>query len=187
MPRVTHVKSARKDNPAVSKGESYFWWKFRYGGKHYSRTRPRQSQLTQSAYFGTLYGLSEMIEDYELSSSDDLESLVEDIRGQIEELLEETQGSLENMPESLQYSPTGELLQERIDALEGVDGELDYVDEFEFEEDDFDEDGYDTKEEMEEDRAEHESQEETRKEEEFSTWSDEAKSTLDEAVSNAIV
>ena len=38
MPRVHHVKSARKDNPVAKKGESYYWWKFRYGGKRYSKT-----------------------------------------------------------------------------------------------------------------------------------------------------
>ena len=43
MPRVNYVKKARKNNPAVKRGESYFWWKFRYGGKQYSKTRPRQS------------------------------------------------------------------------------------------------------------------------------------------------
>lgn len=34
MPRVNHVKAARKDN----QGEPYCWWKFRYGGKHYPHT-----------------------------------------------------------------------------------------------------------------------------------------------------
>ena len=63
MPRVTHVKAARKDNPVCKKGESYYWWKFRYGGKRYSLTRPRASQLTQSAYYGAVRGLIEMIED----------------------------------------------------------------------------------------------------------------------------
>ncbi len=60
MPRVTHVKKARKDNPVCKAGESYYWWKFRYGGKRYSLTRPRPSQLTQSAYFGGLRALCEL-------------------------------------------------------------------------------------------------------------------------------
>ena len=106
MPRVHHVKKARKNNPAVKRGESYFWWKFRYGGKRYSATRPRPSQLTQSAYFGTLRGMVEAIEDYEVSDKDDLETLKDDIITQLSDLCSETQDSLDNMPDSLQYSPT---------------------------------------------------------------------------------
>ena len=140
MPRVTHVKKARKDNPVCKKGESYYWWKFRYGGKRYSLTRPRASQLTQSAYFSTLYSIQEMVEDWS-GEADDMEGFIDEVRDQITELRDETQGSLDNMPESLQYSPTGELLQERVDALENAESELDCIDEFdaeEPEEDDFD-------------------------------------------------
>jgi hypothetical protein len=141
MPRVTHVKKARKDNPVCKKGESYYWWKFRYGGKRYSLTRPRPSQLTQSAYFGTLYSMQEEIEDWSGETYDDFESLKEDITSQIDDLRSETQDSLDNMPDQLQYSPTGELLQERVDALDSAESELDCIDEFdeeEPEEDDFD-------------------------------------------------
>ena len=101
MPRVTHVKSARKDNPVAKKGESYYWWKFRYGGKHYSLTHPKPSQLTQSAYFGTLYSLQEEVEEAGLADVDDWESLVESITSQLQDLGSETQESLDNMPDSL--------------------------------------------------------------------------------------
>jgi predicted Holliday junction resolvase-like endonuclease len=46
----------------------------------------------------------------------------------MESLKEETESSLENMPESLQSSPTGELLQERIDALGSAISELENID-----------------------------------------------------------
>ena len=131
MPRVTHVKRARKDNPVCKKGESYFWWKFRYGGKRYSLTRPRPSQLTRSAYYGTVRSLIEQIEDSDVTSNDDFLSLQDEIASELANLLDETQGSLDNMPESLTYSPTGELLQERIDALEGAQDEVGDADEFE--------------------------------------------------------
>lgn len=143
MPRVHFVQKARKDNPAVKKGESYFWWKFRYGGKRYSATRPRQSQLTQSAYFGQLYSLQEMIEDYEVNDNDDFTSLRDEVASELDNLRDETQGSLDNMPESLTYSPTGELLQERVDACENAQSEVENIDEFDDEEpdlDDFEED-----------------------------------------------
>ncbi len=138
MPRVTFVKSARKDNPVAKKGESYYWWKFRYGGKRYSKTRPRQSQLTQSAYFGSLYSMQEQIEDYEVNDNDDFTSLRDEITSELDNLRDETQGSLDNMPESLTYSPTGELLQERVDALENAQSEIESMDEFDEEEPDRD-------------------------------------------------
>ena len=129
MPRVTFVKAARKDNPVAKKGESYYWWKFRYGGKRYSLTRPRPSQLTQSAYYGTVRSLIEQIEDTDLADNDDFVSLRDDIASQLQELGQETQSSLDNMPDSLQYSPTGEMLQERIDACESAESDIDSIDE----------------------------------------------------------
>lgn len=202
MPRVTHVKSARKDNPVCKKGESYYWWKFRYGGKRYSLTRPRQSQLTQSAYFGTVYSTQEMIEDW-TGEADDWEGLVDEVRDAVTELRDETQDSLDNMPEQLQYSPTGELLQERVDALDSVESELDCIDEFDFDEEEFepeefDDSDYEDDEEREADeadhnseqeqaQAEHEAAEETRKEEEFRSWFEDAKSQLTEALDQAII
>lgn len=135
MPRVTFVKSARKDNPVAKKGESYYWWKFRYGGKRYSLTRPRPSQLTQSAYYGTVRSLIEQVEDAGTPEDNDaLTGLRDEIKDELGSLLDETQGSLDNMPDQLQYSPTGELLQERIDAIEYAMGEIENIEEFEEEE-----------------------------------------------------
>lgn len=134
MPRVYHVKKARKDNPVCKAGESYYWWKFRYGGKRYSLTRPRPSQLTQSPYYSTIRSILEMIEDASPADPDEVISLRDEVRDQITELRDETQGSLDNMPDSLQYSPTGELLQERVLALDNAEGELDNIDEFDEEE-----------------------------------------------------
>lgn len=130
MPRVTFVKAARKDNPVAKKGESYFWWKFRYGGKRYSKTRPRGSQLTQSAYFGTVRAMAEQIEDTTIENGEQLTELRDEIVSQIQELSEETQGSLDNMPDQLQYSPTGEMLQERIDALQSAECDIENIEEF---------------------------------------------------------
>jgi hypothetical protein len=127
MPRVTHVKAARKDNPACKKGESYYWWKFRYGGKHFSVKYPRSSQLTQSAYYGTVRSLTEQIEDASPDSYDEFISLRDEIASALEELCSETQDSLDNMPDALQYSPTGELLQERIDACESGQSDAECV------------------------------------------------------------
>lgn len=203
MPRVTFVKAARKDNPVCKKGESYYWWKFRYGGKRYSLTRPRQSQLTQSAYYGTIYSIQEMIEDWSGDDSLSFEGLVEDVRDAVTELRDETQDSLYNMPDQLQYSPTGELLQERIDALDNVECELDCIDEFEFDEEEFDyeefdPEGYeddDERAEAEEEHnieqneleADHIASEEQREKDEFSNWIDDARSALTDALDGAVI
>jgi len=84
MPRVTHVKSARKDNPACKKGESYYWWKFRYGSKHYSLTYPKASQLTQSEKLSAIYSAGESIEASpsgwgEPSTPEELEQIIGEI------------------------------------------------------------------------------------------------------------
>lgn len=172
MPRVHHVKKARKDNPVAKKGESYYWWKFRYGGKRFSKTPPKQSQLTQSPYYAALYDMQDEIAEYDCLAYEDFECFVEEIQSQVSDLREETQSSLDNMPESLQYSPTGELLQERIDALDGVEYEL-QVDEFEFNPEDFEDYEEVTGAEMEE-----------RKAEAFAEWLGSAKDELSEAIGN---
>lgn len=199
MPRVNFVKKARKDNPAVKAGESYYWWKFRYGGKRYSATRPRPSQLTQSAYFGPLYEIQEMIEDWR-GEPEDWESLLEEVEDELNALCDEQQEKIDNMAEyGLEYSPTGEMVQERLDALEAAIDEVNMVDEFEFDEEDFDEDeptegDYDSEDDYEEEyadwearRDDHEANEEFRKEQEFNEWADTARDKLIEIVGNAIV
>lgn len=185
MPRVHFVEKARKDNPAVKKGESYYWWKFRYGGKRYSRTRPRQSQLTQSAYFGTLYQIAEFVSDSNPEDWDDFETMKDDVVSQITDLRDETQSSLDNMPDSLQYSPTGELLQERIDALDSAESEIDGIYEYEFEDEDNEpeEADFETHEEFKEAKMEWLQ----KREDSWLEWLSDAKDTITEAIDQAIV
>jgi len=59
MAKAHYVKRARKDNPVVKAGESYYWWKFRFGPKLYSKTPPKPSQLTQSPYLSVIYACQE--------------------------------------------------------------------------------------------------------------------------------
>lgn len=125
MPRVHYVKAARKENPVAKVGEPYYWWKFRYGGKHFSKTHPKPSQLTQSAYLSQVRELSERLDD---ADADDLASLVDEIASDLEQLGQECQDSLDNMPEALQEGGTGQLLQERYDACEQASSELQSLD-----------------------------------------------------------
>lgn len=120
MPRVHYVKKARKDNPAVKAGEPYYWWKFRYGGKRYSKTRPLPSQLTQSEYLSTGYSLQECLPTM-FCVFEDLENDRDEVVGQLEQLRDMSQESLDNMPQELQdSSDTGMLLQERVDNMESL-------------------------------------------------------------------
>jgi uncharacterized protein YjbJ (UPF0337 family) len=129
MPRVTHVKKARKDvNEKIKKGDSYYWWKFRYGSKLVSTTYPRPQQLTQSSFLITIYDLQDQQGDISATDTDELEGARDELRDAVQELLDTTQESFENIPESLQEAPSGELLTERIDSLENWVQELDDFD-----------------------------------------------------------
>jgi hypothetical protein len=57
-----------------------------------------------------------------------MEMLRDEIAPEIGTAGEECQDSLDNMPEGLQESPTGQLLQERIDACESAQSELESMD-----------------------------------------------------------
>jgi hypothetical protein len=91
MPRV-HSQKAAKDYPNidVKKGETYYWWEFRYGGKHMSKTPPRPSQLTQSKMSGA-YAASESAQDTIASadSIDDIAEALRDAANSIREVAEE--------------------------------------------------------------------------------------------------
>jgi hypothetical protein len=132
------IPQDENDKVFIEKGESYYWWAFKNGGKHLSKTAPKASQLTRSNYLSQLYDLQDRIGEIKAESPEDLESVVEELKSDLESLKEETEGSLENMPESLQSSPTGELLQERVDSLDNAISELESID-LDYEEPDTDE------------------------------------------------
>lgn len=108
--------------------------------------------LTQSEYQIRIYDLSEF--KFEGSDQDALEGEKDDIVGQLEELRDEQQEKLDNMPEGLKEGNSGQLLQERIDNLEGYIAEFEAVDISSFDEDKPDE-GDEGLEKWEEDRGNH--------------------------------
>jgi len=128
MPRVHHVKKARKDNPVAKKGEDYYWWQFAFGTKQYSKTPPKRSQLTQSGFLSNLYDLQDGL----INRFTDIESISDDVdsfKDELQDMLDECQDSLDNMPEHLQESSTsGELLTERIDLLEQWVSDVESID-----------------------------------------------------------
>lgn len=139
-PKVTFVKKARKDVPGsdIKAGESYYWWKFRFGGKHVSRAHPKPSQLTQSEYLQAVLGWEERVSTAEPVSTDDIESLVNEIKDEAENLKSEMEDKLSNMPEGLQEGEVGQMMQERIDYLDNLVSDLEGI-ELEYTEPDEDE------------------------------------------------
>ena len=132
MARAKKVEKARKDYPdaGIKKGDTYYWWKFRYGGKRMSKTPPRPSQLTQSAHYSGVRSIQESIEDgcFDQSAADDLESAVDDVKSQLEELRDAAQDSFDNMPEGLQQGDVGQQLEARVESMESAISDFEDVD-----------------------------------------------------------
>lgn len=116
------------DRILIAKGESYYWWQFMNGPLNVSKTAPKPSQLTQSNYLSQLYSIQEDIAEWNPVDQDEVEAGVGDFKERLESLRDECQESKDNMPDSLQDSPTGELLQERIDACEEAISEFENID-----------------------------------------------------------
>lgn len=140
MPRVTTVKKAQKAQGTcgkcgakIKKGDSYRWWKFRFGGRRVRCAKPectpKPSDLTQSAFYGTLYSIEESVTDAiaDFEGGGEPDALADALRQAAEELRElgeECTSNRDNMPEGLQDSETGELLQNRADECESKADEL---------------------------------------------------------------
>jgi len=130
MPRVHHVRKARKSYPHdnITAGQEYWWWQFAFGAKIRSNKPPVRSQLTQSGFLSNLYDMQDGMANRFI----DIDSIADDkqvLYDELEQMKQECEDSLENMPEGLrETSSSGELLQERIDALDEWLDELDGVD-----------------------------------------------------------
>ena len=116
MPRVEHRKAA-KDYPAsgIKKGEKYYTWKFKFGGRQRQKQRPLPEQLTQSPYLQEWLPLQREISTFD-GTADDLENLIEQVRN----LAQDQQDKLDNMPEGLQDGHAGETLRERGEECEEI-------------------------------------------------------------------
>lgn len=128
MPRVHTVKKAAKDYPehGIAKGDTYYWWEFRYGGKRMSKTPPRASQLTQSKMSGA-YAAMEGLEDACAAAScpDDIASACREAGDALREVAEEYREGVQNMPEGLQQGQTAQDSEEKADNLDATADELD--------------------------------------------------------------
>lgn len=133
MPRVTFVKKAQKAQGSCGKcqekiaiGDSYRWWKFRYGGRRVRCAKPecapKASDLTQSAFYSQLYSIQDALDAaIDARSVDDLRAVGDDLRS----LGDECSDNRSNMPDALQYSETGELLETRSEECSSKADEID--------------------------------------------------------------
>lgn len=128
MPRVTHVKKARKDNPVCKKGGSYYWWKFRHGGKRYSLTPPTRSQLTTSGHLAAIYDAEDSVTNLYIDPSEgalagSMESAKDAIDGAADtfrEQAEEYNESADNVEEYFPGSWKAEEIREKGEACEAA-------------------------------------------------------------------
>jgi hypothetical protein len=137
MPRVNHVKKCRKSHgkcgrcgAKIKKGFAYIWWKFNYGAKYIRCDqpccRPKPSELTRSEFWGRIRDLQE--EGFGGATFEDLKDRVTEVIDELTVLSEDCEEKFENMPSSLQEGTTGQLLQERADALKDVVSAIEAVD-----------------------------------------------------------
>jgi hypothetical protein len=114
--RRNYFKPANeKDELFVAEGESFYWWKFRHGGKIFSKTYPRRSQLTQNDYELFEIEIEDMIQDFD-GTEESKEAIMERLDEYISEL-EEKISNMEQYP-GLGESPNCELLKERLEVME---------------------------------------------------------------------
>lgn len=126
------------------KGDTYYSWAFAFRPVQFSLTPPRQSQLTQSEFYGAWYGIQENFEDSEINSQEDFDSVLEEIKSQCEELRDAEEEKKSNMEcAEMENVPSFELVSERYDAMEEVCSELDNVEWDEVDDEDKDDEDFD--------------------------------------------
>jgi hypothetical protein len=156
--RITTVKAARKDagscvrcTEPILKGQGYqhvqasrFSPKFK---KHTSCPPFKSSELVYDDILGTLYDERDnalaIIDQWDGAKEDqpdpidDLENALSELADHAGEARDEWQSKLDEMPEGFQRGPSGERLQEKIDAADSYESELQSVDLEEFDEQEF--------------------------------------------------
>lgn len=125
MARATFVKKARKAVPdaGIEVGDSYYWWKFRHGGKHYSKTAPRPSQLTNSDKLSRAYACAEQLEDLAAgltadSTPEEIADAMDEIVSEINDIAQEYRDSADNINNAFTGgSQTADDCEEKADSL----------------------------------------------------------------------
>lgn len=125
--RVHHVKKARKSNKnlGIKKGQEYWWWKFRYGGKHISHTKPafeRAEQLTEhQGNMRDFENRKDKLENDWEGTLEEWNAEKEELEGAITEWLDELNSRKDNLPEQFQET---HILNEQIEEIENIENEV---------------------------------------------------------------
>jgi ABC-type transporter Mla subunit MlaD len=137
MPRVYSPKKNRSGKSlacgrcsrTIEPGETYYWWKFRYGGKqvrcgdHY----PRPSELTQSK-LSQVYAAVEGAEDAlgDAKTVDEVTGALETAAGEVRDVADEYREAAEAMGDAgSEHEERADAVEEFADALEQFDPDLD--------------------------------------------------------------
>jgi len=126
MPRVFHVKKARKDNPAVKKGQPYYHWQRYRSRKQYSTKPPTRSQLTSSGKLAQIYDAEDSVTALYIDTTEGvLAGSIENAKDTIESAAEEfrTVGeeygeSADNLEEYFSGSQQIDDIREKAEACE---------------------------------------------------------------------
>ncbi|HVJ71217.1 MAG TPA: hypothetical protein VM531_06885 [Sphingomicrobium sp.] len=132
MARVKFQKAA-KDYPAqgIKKGDKYYYARVKTGPRSSKEIRslkpiPR-SQLTTSAFLQQFYNLEDQFQTLRSTPLAELEGALDSLASEVRDLAEEEQSKFDNMESEapgLAQGPTGELIQERAQAMEEWAGSL---------------------------------------------------------------
>lgn len=130
MARVNHVKKAAKDYPdlGIKKGQEYWWVKPYRCSKRIFTKPPLPSQTTNSEFYATLWGIQEDMAVAHAESFEELQSMRDNWVSDLQELADDCRSKFDNMPEGLQQGDTGQLLEQRADAIESYISDLESVD-----------------------------------------------------------
>lgn len=133
--RIDRSKPRDKDDTIFcKKGDKYYWWQFRRGGKIYSTVYPKASQLTQSEFYTRVYEIQEEIQEASVEQFKGDENALREWRDQIVEQVQEIVDELEEKEsnlssyEGLANSPVYELITERLEAANEWLSELENID-----------------------------------------------------------
>lgn len=132
MGKVQYIKKARKQwkcgkcNTLIEVGMSYYKGEINFGPTIVRCTRCKLQpwEVTTSEYS---LQVGELVNNWSETYGQGEEAL-EEISSELENIRDQVQERLDNMPEGCQEGDVGQMMQERIDALESAQSDIDCID-----------------------------------------------------------
>jgi hypothetical protein len=130
---VHYVAKARKSHTTsvgdtILVGQPYWWWKWAFGKKQVSLTKPTAAQLDKYPY--TVAKAWEELKSRaeEMTSSDEVDaSELEELISELEEFRDQREEAISNMEEYFQESEQLESMKEMLEEVEGTISELENI------------------------------------------------------------